>query len=55
MIGLVDIDMSTKNLSNFAYKHISDGLLNGQLIPGQKISEPVLAKELNTSTIITRE
>lgn len=47
--------MSTNNLSNFAYKHISDKLLNGQLTPGQKISEPALAKKLGISRTPVRE
>ena len=47
--------MSTKNLSDLAYKHISGELLNGQLTPGQKISEPVLAKELGISRTPVRE
>ena len=47
--------MDRNNLSNFAYKHISDELLNGRLIPGQKISEPVLAKKLGISRTPVRE
>jgi DNA-binding GntR family transcriptional regulator len=47
--------MSTKNLSDFAYKHISDQLLSGDLIPGQKISEPALAKKLGISRTPVRE
>ena len=47
--------MIAKNLSNLAYKHISDELLNGELTPGQKISEPVLAKKLGISRTPVRE
>jgi len=47
--------MSTNNLSDVAYKHISDQLLNGQLIPGQKVSEPALAKKLGVSRTPVRE
>ena len=47
--------MSTNNLSDLAYKHISDKLLNGQLTPGQKISEPALAKKLGISRTPVRE
>ena len=47
--------MRTNNLSDFAYKHISDELLNGELIPGQKISEPALAKKLGISRTPVRE
>jgi DNA-binding GntR family transcriptional regulator len=47
--------MGTNNLSGLAYKHISDELLNGQLTPGQKISEPALAKKLGISRTPVRE
>ena len=47
--------MSTNNLSDLAYKHLSDKLLNGQLTPGQKISEPALAKQLGISRTPVRE
>jgi DNA-binding GntR family transcriptional regulator len=47
--------VSTNNLSDLAYKHISDKLLNGQLTPGQKISEPALAKQLGISRTPVRE
>jgi DNA-binding GntR family transcriptional regulator len=47
--------MSINNLSDLAYKHISDELLNGDLIPGQKISEPALAKKLGFSRTPVRE
>ena len=47
--------MSTNNLSGLAYKHISGELLNGRLIPGQKISEPALAKKLGISRTPVRE
>ena len=47
--------MSKDNLGDFAYKHISDELLNGQLTPGQKISEPALAKKLGISRTPVRE
>lgn len=47
--------MSTNNLSDVAYKHISEKLLNGQLIPGQKISEPALARKLGISRTPVRE
>ncbi len=47
--------MSTNNLSGLAYKHISDELANGKLTPGQKISEPVLAKKLGISRTPVRE
>lgn len=43
------------NLSDLAYKHISDKLLSGQLIPGQKISEPAFARELKVSRTPVRE
>ena len=43
------------NLSDVAYKHISDKLLNGQLTPGQKISEPAFARELKISRTPVRE
>ena len=47
--------MSTNNLSDLAYKHISDKLLNGRLTPGQKISESALAKKLGISRTPVRE
>ena len=47
--------MSQENLSDAAYRHISDKLLKHELIPGQKISEPVLAKELGFSRTPVRE
>jgi len=47
--------MSTNNLSDLAYKHISGELLNGELTPGQKISEPALAKKLGISRTPVRE
>jgi len=46
---------ATANLSDLAYKHISDKLLTGQLTPGQKISEPAFARELKVSRTPVRE
>ena len=46
---------ATANLSDFAYKHIADKLLSGQLVPGQKIYEPACARELNISRTPVRE
>ena len=46
---------ATGNLSGFAYKHIADKLLSGQLVPGQKLSEPAFARELNISRTPVRE
>ena len=46
---------ATTNLSDLAYKHISGQLLNGRLLPGQKISEPAFARELKISRTPVRE
>jgi DNA-binding GntR family transcriptional regulator len=45
----------TINLSDLAYEYISEKLLNGQLAPGQKISEPAFARELEISRTPVRE
>lgn len=49
------MNSNTDNLSNVAYIHIRTQLMNSELVPGQKISEPAMAKELGISRTPVRE
>jgi len=44
------MEFSTK-ISNLAYKKIAEKIATGQLVPGQKVLQVALAKDLNCSTV----